>query len=101
MAFISSVEQLAAQLTDLGSPISELQVMSKILMSLPASYRPLKSAWDSVPLADRNLRTLTIRLIKEEKLIKLDSKEEERSAESALVVGNSFLNGYYCSVYCF
>ena len=68
MSFISSVQQMAAQLTDLQLPISELQVISKVLMSLPANYLHFVSAWDSVPAAEKTITLLISRLLKEEKM---------------------------------
>lgn len=68
MSFITTVQQMAAQLKDLQLPVSDLQVMSKIIMSLPPSFRHLISAWDSVPATEKSITLLTSRLIKEEKM---------------------------------
>ena len=51
-AFISSLKKLAKQLTDLGQPISDQHLISKIKCGLPAAYDPLLLAWDNVPVSD-------------------------------------------------
>ena len=62
--FISTLQQLAKQLTDLGQPITEQQLISKIICGLPSSFDPLLLAWDNVPLASQSLVGLQSRLIK-------------------------------------
>ena len=66
MAHVSAIEQIATHLKDLGSPVSDVQVMSKILLTLPPSYRHFLSAWDNVPMAEKNIKLLTSRLVNEE-----------------------------------
>lgn len=76
MSYISSVEQLAAQLRDLESPVTETQMMAKILMPLPSSYRHFISAWDSVSAAEKTMTCLTLRLLKEKKMGKMHGQNE-------------------------
>ena len=63
-AFISTLQQLAKQLTDLGQTITEQQLISKIICGLPSSFDPLLLAWDNIPLANKSLLGLQSRLIK-------------------------------------
>ena len=63
-AFVSSLKQLAKQLTDLGQPISDQQLISKIKCGLPSTYDPLLLAWDSVPVAEQTLLSFQARLVK-------------------------------------
>lgn len=42
---ISKVQNLARQLIDIGENIPDLQVMAKILASLPAEYRHFRTSW--------------------------------------------------------
>lgn len=98
MTFIATVEQMAAQLRDLQSPISELQMMAKILMSLPATFRHFVSAWDSVPTQEKTLNLLTTRLIKEEKMNKIYNESEPvalSTPDAAYLAGNSNGNVNY------
>lgn len=90
MSFIAIVEQMAAQLRELKAPVSETQMMAKIIMSLPASYRHFLSAWDSVPSKEKTMNLLTKRLIKEEKLNKIFNQKESLSIDSAFIAGNKF-----------
>jgi hypothetical protein len=39
-------------LTDLGQPISDQQLISKIKCGLPSAYDPLLLAWDNVHVAE-------------------------------------------------
>lgn len=50
--FINSLQKLAKQLTDLGQPIFDQQLISKIKCGLPSAFDPLLLAWDNVPVAD-------------------------------------------------
>ena len=87
MSFISSVQQMAAQLTDLQLPISELQVISKVLMSLPANYLHFVSAWDSVPAAEKTITLLISRLLKEEKMTNIRSQNKPNPSDAAYFSG--------------
>ena len=62
--FISSLQKLAKQVTDLGQPISDEQLISKIKCALPSVFDPLLVAWDSVPVADQTLPSFQARLVK-------------------------------------
>lgn len=86
-AFISSVQQMAVQLTDLQLPISELQIISKVLMSLPTNYLHFVSAWDSVPAAEKTITLLTSRLLKEEKMTNIRSQNKPSSPDAAYFSG--------------
>ncbi|XP_029341276.1 uncharacterized protein LOC115033221 [Acyrthosiphon pisum] len=63
---ISKLENLSRQLKQLGEPISESMLITKILMTLPDTYRHFYSAWDSMHSANRTLEQLTTRLMLEE-----------------------------------
>ena len=67
---ISKVENLARRLKDLGEEPSASSVITKILCSLPPSYRHIVSAWDATPRDQQTLSTLTARLLKEEEMDK-------------------------------
>ncbi len=71
MAHVTEIETMASQLNDVGAVITPIMVMTKILCTLPPSYRNFISAWDSVPHAERTMALLTSRLLKEETMSKL------------------------------
>ena len=56
---ITKVESLARRLKDLGDEPKETDVITKIICTLPASYRGLRSAWDSTPADEQTLANLT------------------------------------------
>ena len=63
---ISKVQNMAAQLNDVGEAVSDVAIMAKILASLPPRFNALKTAWDSVELERKTLENLQERLLKEE-----------------------------------
>lgn len=71
--FISTLQQLAKQLTDLGQTITERQLITKIICGLPSSFDSFLLAWDNLPLPNQSLLGLQSRLIK------LQSKLRERA----------------------
>lgn len=77
---VTNVQKLASQLRNAGHEMTEVDIMAKILGSLPAKYSMLATAWDSVQLADQTVGMLLERLIKEESRL-----ATEDSATSALV----------------
>jgi hypothetical protein len=70
MTHITEIETIATQLTDIGAPVDAISIMTKIICTLPPSYRSFVTAWDSVPFADRTMALLTSRLLKEEEMAK-------------------------------
>ena len=62
--YISTLQKLAKQLTDLQQTITEQELISKIKCGLPPVFEPLLLAWDSVPLAEQTLLSFQTRLIK-------------------------------------
>jgi transposase InsO family protein len=81
---ISAVEQMANQLCDLGEPISERAVMTKIICTLPPKFRHLSAAWDSVPPNQQTIESLTLRLLKEESLNRMQGEMEEEGDRAFL-----------------
>ena len=62
--------------------------MIKIISTLPPSFRGFMSAWDSVPVADRNINSLTSRLLKEECLTKQWNRGKLDQQDAALFSQN-------------
>ena len=50
----------------MGKEISDSMIITKVLMTLPASYRHFVSAWESAPAGERKLDNLKTRLMTEE-----------------------------------
>ena len=86
---MSAIEQIATHLKDLGSPVSDVQVMSKILLTLPPSYRQFLSAWDNVPIAEKNIKLLTSRLVNEESRTKQYNQGGADPSDQAFFAANS------------
>lgn len=63
---ISKLEDLAQQLKDLGAPIEQSTLVTKILMTLPSNYSHFHVAWESTASIERTLDNLTSRLLVEE-----------------------------------
>ena len=71
---------MAHNLEDLEAGVSDLQIMTKIICTLPPSFRHFVSAWDNLQDDDKNLASLTARLLKEETLNKMYGGQEEADA---------------------
>lgn len=63
---IAKIEELAERLRNLGEPLSEKMVITKILMALPPTFSHFVSAWESYDESKRNLKNLTNRLVLEQ-----------------------------------
>ncbi|KAL4126736.1 hypothetical protein QTP88_010945 [Uroleucon formosanum] len=63
---ISKLENLSKQLAQSGELISDSMLMTKILMTLPNTYKHFYSAWDSMWSENKTLTNLTSRLMVEE-----------------------------------
>jgi len=81
---VAKIEEMAKQLSDLGQKQDETVVITKVLTSLPAKYRHVISAWDSLPKIEQTMINLLPRLLKEEELYKgiadLKLSDDEDSA---------------------
>ncbi|KAL4710557.1 hypothetical protein ACJJTC_008959, partial [Scirpophaga incertulas] len=76
--FLSKVEDIRSRITARGNTITDQMLISKILMSLPATFKHFISAWESVPETSQTLNELSARLYLEETRI----KEVEPSSEA-------------------
>lgn len=77
---VSKVEGLAKELRECGEKLSDTAVITKILSSLPPTYRSLRQAWLSLDSDSQTIQNLTSRLIDEEASLVKDT-----SSETALV----------------
>ena len=66
LAHITAIESMACQLRDVGAEISEDQTISKIICTLPPSFRHVIAAWENVEENKKKLPLLTARLLKAE-----------------------------------
>jgi hypothetical protein len=66
MNFIARIEQIAAQLKDIGAAVDDTQILAKIQVSLPSNFQYFMPAWDSTPQELKTLSSLIKRLVKEE-----------------------------------
>jgi hypothetical protein len=88
MSHITEVETTASQLNDVGASVTPIQLMTKIICTLPPSFRNFVSAWDSVPANERTIALLTSRLLKEEIMSKHWSGGEHSSSDAAFFALN-------------
>jgi len=72
---VAELKNLAYRLKALGENITDDIVISKILTTLPDTYKFFASAWESVTRQDRTLPNLTARLLAEE--LRNNVKDEE------------------------
>ena len=63
---IEAIKLLAQHLEDARAPVTESNLIIRITTSLPPSFHNFLSGWESVPVVDRKIDSLTRRLIQEE-----------------------------------
>lgn len=66
---IADIKGLAHQLKDAGEPVSDKQLVAKIVCTLPPKFHSFISSWRHVPPRERTLATLTSRLLGEERTL--------------------------------
>jgi hypothetical protein len=66
MSHITAIEGLAQQLEDLGSPMSQSQIMTKIVSTLPTAFRNFMTVWDNLPDTEKTMPQLITKLMNEQ-----------------------------------
>jgi len=66
MSHVSSITTLSSQLKDVGMDISDEQVITRIIMTLPPSYRQFVTSWNGKDDDKKTLDRLTADLLQEE-----------------------------------
>ncbi|KAG7200027.1 hypothetical protein KM043_004794 [Ampulex compressa] len=85
--YVAKVQNMAMKLIDLGEKVLSVAIMTKIIASLPSKFNALKTAWDSVDVADQTVDNLVERLIKEE--LRLTADEEMTNALAAMTMSGN------------
>ena len=62
-------------LKDLGQPVPEEMLLTKIICSLPSSYNSIITVWTNVPAQEQTVPNLKIRLLQMENLMTLQGGE--------------------------
>jgi len=65
-AHITMIESMANQLNDMGVSVDEIDIVTKIIVTLPPSYKHIVSVWDNMDDSKKTLQSLRSRLFKEE-----------------------------------
>jgi transposase InsO family protein len=65
-AHITMIESMANQLNDMGVSVDEIDIFTKIIVTLPPSYKHIVSVWDNMDDSKKTLQSLRSRLFKEE-----------------------------------
>ena len=79
---IREIEALANQLSDLGQPVSEFQMISKILDTLPKKFRYFASMWQMLPDDKKTLAQLILQIFRQD-------QEVDDSVQDAIEESNS------------
>jgi hypothetical protein len=86
---VAKIEMMAQNLEDIGQPMSENQIISKMITSLPSEYRHVLTAWKSMPADQKTRKTLILRVFEEDSMNKIIKTRESDEADSALLVRNN------------
>ena len=90
---IQKLSNVADKLRERDQPLSNIQLVSKALATLPETFRIVRSVWASVPAADRTLDHLLRRLLTEENVVKSYQKTDNVT-EGAFVASEGANRGY-------
>lgn len=90
---IQKLSNVADKLRERDQPLSNIQLVSKALATLPETFRIVRSVWASVPAADRTLDHLLQRLLTEENVVKSYQKTDNVT-EGAFVASEGANRGY-------
>lgn len=77
MIHITALESMATELRDLGVNVTEHDLITTIMCSLPARFGFLSSCWDNVRDNERSMDALRARIASEQRRIELRKTEEE------------------------
>ena len=91
MAHITAVETLAGQLIDVGVPVSDEDIISKIVCNLPLSYRTFQTTWPSTNPAEHTRALLTTRLVNEERAIQCYQQAQQSLGATSSTSNNEAL----------
>lgn len=84
---INKILSIANLLKDLGKPLDEDMIITKIMCSLPASYNSIVTAWANVPEEHQTIANLKVRLLQLEHL--LTKQNGEPAGDSAFFARSS------------
>jgi hypothetical protein len=80
---IAEINSLANHLEEVGRPVDERELVTKIVDTLPSAYRPFLSSWRHSPVERQNLVTLTSILLQEEREIEKWVPKTDNGKDSA------------------
>ena len=83
---VAKIEMMAHNLEDIGQKMSEEQIISKLITSLPSEYRHVLTAWKSMLAEQKTRKTLIMRVFEEEAMNKMLKTKEIEETDSALLV---------------
>ena len=83
MSHITSLEVIAAQLSDLGIPVSDGEMISKILWTLPPSYKQFHTIWNQREDSRKTLPLLILGLQSEETLNQMSGLAISKNEDAA------------------
>lgn len=83
--FISKLQAVVKQMSDLGEKVSDGMVMTKILNALPEELCHFPSAWESTPENLQTIENLTSRLVMEEARVAMKHQSEANGFSEALM----------------
>ncbi len=76
MIHITALESMATELNDLGVNVTEHDLITTIMCSLPTRFGYLSSSWDNLPDTERSMDALRARIVSEQRRIYFRKTEE-------------------------
>lgn len=76
---IAEIKSLAHHLSEVERPVDERELITKIVCTLPVTYKPFVSSWRHSPVERQNLVKLTSLLFQKEREIAKRTKRKKQS----------------------
>jgi hypothetical protein len=73
---VAKVENIARVLKDIGQPITNEMIITKIICNLPPNYNNIVVAWDNLPTIIQTIRSLTTQLFNQDHFTKIQQGDE-------------------------
>jgi hypothetical protein len=86
MVHVTALETLAAQLHDLGEPISDNTLMTTILCKLPPRFKWFTHAWQNLRDNERTLEAFRTRLISEQRSLDLEGAAQRSNIQDTTAI---------------
>ncbi len=92
MIHVTALESMAAELNDLGVNVTEHDLITKVVCSLPVQFDFLPSSWDNIPDHEKTMDALRARLVTEQRRITARMTDTKPTIAPSITLNNGSSN---------